>query len=54
MLTDEKYNILYNSLERLSELYNIDLARVANERANSPYQASFRGFDLLLTLKDNN
>jgi len=53
-LTDENYNILYNSLEKLSELYNVDLDRISSERAISPYQAPFRGFDLLLTLKDNN
>lgn len=51
MLTDEHFDLLYNSLENLSSLYNIDLTHIKNERTLAPYGGKFRDFDLLLTLK---
>jgi hypothetical protein len=53
MLTDDKYQMLYDSLEKLLDVYNIDLDKLAHERSLSPYGGAFRGLDLLLTLKDN-
>jgi FkbM family methyltransferase len=53
MLTDDKYQMMYDSLQKLTDIYNIDLDKLSYERTVSPYGASFRGLDLLLTLKDN-
>ena len=44
---------MYDSLQKLTDIYNIDLDKLSYERTVSPYGASFRGLDLLLTLKDN-
>lgn len=51
MLSDDKYELMYNNLKSLSEIYNVDLNRLSQERAVTPFKSEFRGFDLLLTLK---
>jgi len=53
MLTDDKYQMLYDSLQMLTDIYDIDLDKLSYERSLSPYEGAFRGLDLLLTLKDN-
>lgn len=50
-LSDENYDILYDSLSKLSDFYIIDLVEISKQRSMFPYGQNFGGFDLLIKPK---
>jgi FkbM family methyltransferase len=50
-LTDENYSILYNSLEKLLELYNFDLNYIKKCRETQKFNTQFNEINILMKLK---